>query len=62
MGEAVKSTTDLYLTNMYRSRGPYETSKAWRAVRPEGLVHNCFRIPLQNVFYSNKLKFVTVMP
>ena len=53
---------------MNHSREPYQICKAPRAVREEGfsnliccegLVHNCFRIPLQNVFYSIKLKFVT---
>ena len=59
-------------------KSPIEEDNIWatsrpvpRAVRPEvfsnlicpeGLVHNCFRIPLQNVFYSIKLNFVTFMP
>ena len=52
---------------MYQSRGPYQICKAPRTVRPEGfsnlicpegLVHNCFRIPLQNVFYTIKLKLL----
>ena len=60
-----------YLTIMYQSRGPYQICKAPRAVRPEGfsnliwpegLVHNCFRIPLHNVFYSMKMKCVAFMP
>ena len=49
---------------------PYQICKALRAetggfsnfICPEGLVHSCFKIPLQNVLYSIKLKFVTFMP
>ena len=59
-----------YLTIMYQSRVPYQICKALRAetggfsnfICPEGLVHSCFKIPLQNVLYSIKLKFVTFMP
>ena len=65
-GDTRYQTVHVLLTIMYQSQGPYKICKAPRAVRPEGfsnlicpegLVHNCFRIPLQNIFYSIKLKF-----